>query len=447
MHKTCSKILVFVGAIVLCSMQAWAQPKLNSPYSRVGLGDLVDQHFVHMGGMAGIQAAYHHPNYINLTNPASLGHMNLTAFEVGMDARHSWFSTPQQDAKSWSGNLSYLALAFPIQNSLNQLLERERARLKWGMSLALVPYTNVGYNIESFQFVANRDSAFNTFEGTGGSYRFVWGNGFKYKNLSAGINLSYLFGNLKNETTIIFPQDNYYFFNEIREEFGVQGLIWDGGIQYDIVFQRKKSDGTTEPNGKFITFGLYGNSTNSITTSSTQFIGRRNSNFRAIVDTIQSTDNVKANGKLPARLGIGMHGGKFNKWSAGFSFQRTGWDKYENESKPETLNNTWRFSIGGEIIPDHISYNNYWKRIRYRAGLFAGTDPRLDATGEQINYFGITTGFGMPIILPRQQKSFFNLAFEVGQRGDAEVLRELYTRISVGFTLNDDSWFFKRKFN
>ena len=61
--------------------------------------------------------------------------------------------------------------------------------------------------------------------------------------------------------------------------------------------------------------------------------------------------------------------------------------------------------------------------------------------------YGVTFGMGMPIILPRQGKSFINLGFEVGKQGFADSLEETFFKFNLGFTLNDDTWFFKRKFN
>ena len=54
---------------------------------------------------------------------------------------------------------------------------------------------------------------------------------------------------------------------------------------------------------------------------------------------------------------------------------------------------------------------------------------------------------GLPITLPRQQVSFVNLGFEFGQNGGNTTLTETYGRVTLGFTLNDNSWFYKRKFN
>jgi len=110
------------------------------------------------------------------------------------------------------------------------------------------------------------------------------------------------------------------------------------------------------------------------------------------------------------------------------------------------LEDTRRLAFGMEYIPDLFSYNNYWQRVRYRFGGYYRTDPRT-VNGSQITDVGVTLGFGFPVILPRQQTSFINLALEGGSLGTTSALSELYIRMTLGFTLNDNSWFFKRKIN
>ena len=51
--------------------QQVAEPTYNSPYSILGLGDLMDQPFAANAGMAGLSAAYHDPYHLNPLNPAS----------------------------------------------------------------------------------------------------------------------------------------------------------------------------------------------------------------------------------------------------------------------------------------------------------------------------------------------------------------------------------------
>ena len=103
-------------------------------------------------------------------------------------------------------------------------------------------------------------------------------------------------------------------------------------------------------------------------------------------------------------------------------------------------------AFGLEFIPDVQSYNNNWGRSRYRLGVFHAQDARSN-NGEQLTNFGVTLGVGIPIILPRQTLSFVNLALEAGRFGVADGLKENYVQFHFGFTLNDSSWFFKRKFN
>jgi hypothetical protein len=114
---------------------------------------------------------------------------------------------------------------------------------------------------------------------------------------------------------------------------------------------------------------------------------------------------------------------------------------------PDELKDSYQISFGGELIPEYNSYNSYLKKLRYRVGAFYGTDPRSDGFNKQLTSYGITLGLGLPIILPRQQVSFLDLAFEFGQFGSDQGLQENYINMTIGFTLNDDKWFFKRKFN
>lgn len=85
------------------------------------------------------------------------------------------------------------------------------------------------------------------------------------------------------------------------------------------------------------------------------------------------------------------------------------------------------------------------KRVRYRAGAYYRQDPR-EINGKNLDDIGVTLGFGFPLILPRQQTSFVNAAFEIGKIGTDSPIEETYYKLTVGFTLNDNTWFYKRRF-
>jgi len=430
--------ILFIGMII--SGSAYAQPKVNSPYSRFGLGDVLDQRFAVIQ-TTGFTNAFHDYYHVNLHNPASLGHLTATAFEVGLYLQRSNWETSTDANTSWSGNLSYLSLGFPLNNPINQVLDREVKAFNWGMAFNLQPYTIVGYDIQTIGEIEDIGATTNTFRGTGGTYRFEWGNGFKYKQFSGGFKVGYLFGNITNERNTSFDDLEASFENRLNDNFNVSGFMWRLGAMYDLVLDEE------DPRfKKSLTIGITYNSNQSINTNTSQFYERFNPRYVSPQDTLLNTTGLEGEGTLPAAFGVGVIYGVSNKWKIGVNYDAESWSNYRNDAKPETLSDSWRFSIGGEYIPDYSSYNSFGKKIRYRIGGFIGTDPR-SIDGEQIEQRGITFGMGLPITLPRQQVSFVNLGFEFGQNGGNTTLTETYGRVTLGFTLNDNSWFYKRKFN
>lgn len=437
-------VCLIAGGLLAQSENSTINPKNNSPLSRFGLGDALDQYLAGAAGMGGLSAAYNDPFHLNLLNPASLPYLQTTAFEVGLYTKYAHLTSEENTDDIWSGNLNYIALGFPLLNPINEALDRKRSPWDLGMSLSLAPYTLVGYDIETQQVDPDYGTATNFLKGTGGTYKLGWGGAAKYKGFSVGVNASYLFGKLTNSRRVGFDSLAYAYSTEFLDEIGVSGFVWQIGAQYSYDFKSLNKKGEKEANGRRLTIGLYGNPTNSFNTKSNRFYSRYLS--ESVKDTIVYTDDVKGSGSLPPSFTFGVGYEVANKWRIGSEYSHESWSKYENEAKPEKLSNAWRASIGGEYIPNISSYNNYFDRIRYRAGLFYSTDPRSVA-GDQVNKYGLTFGFGFPLIMPRQQTSFINTGFEIGKFGVADVIQETYYKLTLGFTLNDNSWFFKRKFN
>lgn len=422
------------------------RPKINSPYSRFGLGDLLDLPFASSAGMAGLSAAYQDAFHVNVLNPASLAYLQATAFELGFYARNANLQSETQDPIGvWSGNLNYISLGFPIKNPINKILDRDQTPFGWGMNLALLPYTLVGYNVGNTEIRENLGQVTNTLKGTGGTYRLYWGNGVRYGSLAGGVNIGYQFGKITNSRNVAFDSLSVAYQTELLDEISVSGFIWNVGAQYTIDFKKTNDEGEQVSSGHKIILGAYGNSTSSFTTNSSQFYHRDNFTYGE-VDTIISEVDILQSGTMPSEWTFGLAYERLNKMRLGLEYTTSNWSKYENEAKPEVLADSYRIAFGGEIIPDIISYNNYFRRVRYRFGAFYGTDPRT-IDGAQLKEFGVTLGAGLPIILPRQQTSFVNLALELGRFGIADALRETYFKMTLGFTLNDNTWFFKRKFN
>lgn len=442
MWRFCNRILLAVAACFVVTL-AIAQPKNNSPYSRFGLGDFLNQNFANLRATPGFTHAYNNPYHINLENPASLGFMQVASFDFGLFGRNSNWETAEGSNKNWSGNLSHIALGFTVNNPVNDLLEREKRDFSWGMSFALVPYSLVGFTVQTTNDLEDIGSVITEFRGEGGTNRVVWANGFRYKQFAAGFNLGYVFGKIENSTSVIFEDLTAGFQNSLIDDFSINGFTWRLGAQYNWVFNQgdiKKL--------KVLTVGVTADSESSLNTNSAQFFTRLNPASAGLfsVDTLVNTSNVDGSATLPSRLGIGAVLSSAAKYKVGVGFDVANWSSYRNDARPETFEDSWRASFGAEFIPNYASYNKFLARVRYRIGGFAGKDPRI-IDGEQLEEFGITFGLGLPITLPRKQVSFINLSVELGRRGGNTSLRETYGEFTVGFTLNDNSWFIKRKFN
>ncbi len=421
-----------------------AQPKDNAPYSRFGLGEPVNQS-LSAAGFGGLTATYADPLHVNLENPASFGWLNTATFEAGLFAEHSNLKFRDQSASAWTGNLSHLALAFPMRNRLNDVMQKKERSFFWGMNLALLPNTVVGYDIQTEVFQPDVDTTINIFQGTGGTNKFVWGNGVRYKNFSAGLNLSYVFGQLESERIVRFPKLSSSYSNKFQDNISIRGLQWSLGVQYRYNFDKQKENQGAGYIGKSLIIGAYGNSPTNFNTRSTVYrIGEYLTANETILaaDTLFSEIDREGKGKMPAEFTFGLMFQDLGKFRLGAEYQFQGWSNYENDAKPESLVNSRRIALGVEYIPDVSSYNNYIKRIRYRAGIYHRTDPRL----EDLTQYAVTLGLGLPLVLPRQQTSFVNVAFEFGQYNTSDAIKETFVKIALGFTLNDGSWFFKRRF-
>ena len=435
--------------LVLClcaSGSVFAQAGDNSPYSRFGLGDLVPEQYAPAVGMGGLSAAYQPLIGLNLVNPAAYGSLRVASFQVGASGGRTTLTDARgQEGTIYGGNLNSLALGFPLRNPNNEIFDGQRKPLSLGMVFSLAPYSRSNYDITAADQSPSGENISRRFIGSGSTYRLQTGLGGKYKNWSGGFNLGYFFGNLDNEREIRLDENlgnasNGFF----EDDISLSGLHYRLGAQYRLYL------GDPDPNAKVgeesrresLIFGLYGNGSTSFNATTTQvYTGASGSG----IDTVRNTSNAALDGQLPGTVGIGVHYERLNKLRLGLEYVRSGWQDYLNEAKPETLKNSYRLALGVEYIPDLASYNRYRDRIHYRAGAYYGTDPRGGNT--ELTDLGISIGIGLPIVRRNQATSFVDLALELGQFGNEELLQTNYIRLSVGFSLNDNSWFLNRKFN
>ncbi len=439
----------FAAILCLVSCAAMAQPKLNSPYTRYGLGNLTPRYLAVNAGQGGLTTAFSDPYHLNLANPAALSALRSTALETGLFAQNSQFKSDNSSLNTWSGNLSYFALGFTLRNPINDALDRNRSKWRHGMAFSLSPYSNVGYDIQSRDTLPLAGDVRSRFQGSGGTYRLAGHWGGRYKNTSMGATIGWMFGSSRYENTTSFVDSLPTFENNFYDRYSVGGFIWNLGVQHDIVLARSEND--KEINTKWITLGA-------------TFEGKHRLNAEADAVRLRSRGQLVTTGQyidpdtfliqeganrkvvLPSNFSLGIEYVKADRFKVGAQATIENWGKdYENTVRPEVLNNTVSFAAGMEIIPDYASYNRYMRRVRYRFGGYYRQDPRT-VLGKDLSETGLTLGMGFPLVLPRQQTSFINLGIEAGRFGSNSTISETFVRMTLGFTFNDNSWFFKRRF-
>jgi hypothetical protein len=428
------------------------RPKLNSPLSRIGLGNPVDQFFAAQGGMGGMESTYQNAFHLNIENPATLASLQSTSFEVGGFGRSAKLTDSNGSANTWQGHMRYLSLGFPLRNPISLNLERQQNIWNAGMAFTLRPTNNVGYDLEVREDSDEFGRTSNTLKGTGGTYRFTWSTAFRWKALSAGLNVNYNFGKITNSRVVTFEDITESLASELVEDLSVSGTNLGYGLMYTHNFKSENDNGELLPNGKRIIVGLNGNLGRDINTDASRLFRRFSPNNQLFVrDTLVSETGQKGILTLPATYSVGIAYEEVNRLFLGVEYGNRAFSDYRNDLQPDELVDANRLAFGIQYIPNANSYNKFAQRIRYRAGIRIEQDGRTlqstDGANVQARRNAITLGLGLPFRLPRQQISFVDLAVEFGKFGVPDILDENYVQFTMGFSLNDNSWFFKRKLN
>jgi len=435
-------LLLLAGMCTQASAQEVPLPRFNSPFSRFGVGDLVPFSYSAQLGMGGIGQAYSDPHVASPTNPAALAALRYTSFQVGVGLDRSVLSDGALENSNTNGNLQYLSLAFPLQNTLNTVLDGRDHKVRNAMLLALAPYSNVGYNVELTRQVPGLGEVVNRFRGSGGYYRLQWGNAVEVKEkFRAGLNLSYVFGRTNNQQQILARSiDSTTLGASLltdTDALRARGIELQAGAQYDFVLKT-----IDERPQQVLTIGGSVTLGSELNGDASRLITTRNVFNR--LDTVSFESNAAQEVQLPTRIGAGIFWRNRNKLSLGADVTRVAWSNFSNSLREgDDLRDVTRYSIGGEWIPNNQAFGKYWNLVQYRFGAYANQDPRPGVNPE----YGVTFGLGLPVVRPREETSYVNLALNAGRFGSEGDITQRYVRLVVGFTLTDNTWFYKRRFN
>ena len=406
-------------SLLMCG-GAWAQNNTNSPYTRYGLGQLADYGSANSRAMGGVAFALRDRFHINSANPASYTAVDSLTFIFDGGV------TLQKD------NLSNGTIKMNANNSSFDYISMQFRAVPWaGISLGLLPFSNVGYQFgTTMDDEVNADNANTvTYQGEGGLHRIYLGAGFKiFKNLSVGANISYLWGQISRTTSESFASNSAILPFSRAVDVDIKSYLIDLGVQYTHQFS-KKHQATV---GVVFTPGHDLNNTTTITTQT----GNSSLGY-----TINTRDTVATFG-IPTTLGFGVayqYDGRLTV-SADLLLQQ--WSNSSYMSNEEAYCNRTKIALGAEYFPNPLG-RSYLLHVKYRIGAFY-SNPYYRVQGVRgADEYGFTAGFGLPI--PRT-RSYVNLSaqFVRTEGKQANFLNENSFRLCVGVTFNE-RWFFKRK--
>ncbi|MFZ9661401.1 MAG: hypothetical protein ACO29O_05930 [Chitinophagaceae bacterium] len=417
------------GLICFSLLISSAMGQENSPFSRFGLGDLLQSSNVYNRGMGGLTIAQQDVQSVNFINPASYSRLKVTTYDVGIEYLSRSLKPLNSTDKFNSANLipTYLNIAFPLSKKKNI-----------GMNIGLRPMTRIQYDVFSKSKQGDLDTLFTQYAGTGGSYQSFMGFGYGTKNFSIGVNGGYLFGNKQFATKRTLLSDSVTYQRALfADSVRYGGLFAEFGIMYNIPLGKTMSLKLGATYHLQHTMNAYRNLTRETYQNGTKGLVQIDSVYRMI--------DQKGTINAPSSYGIGVMLEKENKWKAGVEYNSTQWSQYRYYNTTDAVQDNWTMRLGTEVVPD-IKSTNYWSRVSYRAGYYFGND-YVNVAGN-LKTAAFTFGAGLPMRRNFYTNQFttINVAIEIGNRGTkVNAYRETFFRFAVGMNLSD-IWFTKRKY-
>ncbi len=434
----------------------YGQADLTSPYSLFGPGLPFQRQTVSQAGVGGSGIALFDSYKMNLGNPATVALHYEPIFETSGKSTISTYNTNAGSFDNKSFILNNLSLSFPIKRGI------------WGLSIGLVPYSVVGYSVQSNITDEEVSSGYNLeYSGDGGisqgylgmGYR-IWSHTDTLGNLSAlslGGTLNFNFGTIDSNRKVDFPDDINALGINIQETVLVRDVSFDLGVHFQKNILRH-----THQSGRYmkLMLGAVYTMGNDLKADRSEFAYSFRDDFGLVPrDTIINTEAERGRIHMPQRLsfGVGLDYVTAQKARYRFSadYAQEAWSDYTVSYQDDALdfdfNDASRLSAGIEYTP-MMGSRKYFKVVEYRAGVYYDKS-NLNLEGEDIVDRGMSFGLTMPINHRRAiSRSSVSISTQYGQSGTTNkgLIEEDYWRIYIGFSFTPhvrNRWFIKPKYD
>ncbi len=420
------------SCLILCVLgtgvaSAQNSNKENAPYSRYGIGEIVNSSNTLLRGMGYTSVAYSSTTAVNPDNPATYAGLKLTTYEAGLTGSTRTITADGKNYTSGSASLAYLSVGIPVGKHT-------------GFAFGLRPQSKVYYH-NADTVLSNPSQPWmykhsEDYSGEGGlNYAYVGAAG-KYGGFSLGFNFGYMFGTIRNSSSLVNIDTVHAVNADFTRYTRIGGIYWQGGAQYEAQLSKKiklRLGATAQ-----LSQTLHGYR-DEYATSYVVYDGATQS------DTASTSLDAAGKIVLPLTYSLGANVSG-DRWSVGVQYTNTAWNQYRNYGLADSTiaDHTTRYSIGGEYTPNPSSLYKYLPRVTYRLGFYYGTD-YVHLKNTELNYYAVTAGASLPF---RRSTDRIHLAFEYGTRGTVSnnLIKENFFRFTLGISLND-KWFIKRRYD
>ena len=408
----------------------------NSPYSRYGFGLLSDRAQGFNKGMSGLSYGMSDGKELNFKNPASYSSIDSLSFlfDVGISLQKANLQQGHNKINANNSSLDYVSMGF-------------RASRNLGISLGMMPFSTIGYNIsdtENMDLSTGQIAKTESNVGDGGLHEVYGGIGWRpFDPIAIGMNVGYLWGSMKHTVMASFS-DASIASRRRQYEADISTFKINFGAQYTQILDKKNS----------LTLGLTYDVGHNIGSDGHYY------DQKVVSGSISSGDTLTARNafQLPHTFGAGIVWNHDERLRAGFDYSFQKWSNIKSPSvvtlpdgnqayqaKRGDYTDMHQFTVGMEYQhnPNGIRWSDF---IHYRAGFsFSTPYAKIDGKNGPRSY-SASLGVGLPIINRWNNRSLVNISaqYERVEPQFSGMITENYFRISIGLSFNE-RWFMKWK--
>lgn len=420
------RLFLLVVIITLGCFCSFGQNNIGTPYSYYGLG-LMPENTGPYAAMGGVAAAMRDNDNINYLNPAAYTALdsNRFYFQLAMNGEYTWISTHQEISNYRVMQNAYLNMGMRIRRNLY-------------LSFGFTEKSDIGYNINYSEMITGSISNITfaqSLQGLGGLNDIYGGLGWKYKNLSLGINFSFIFGKIEKQQTLMANMESSYYVRT-SEKVRVHDMIFNPGIQYDLKLSPRSN----------VILGA------SMNFSQRLWAKQEFQSYKVNIGSSSTSimdDETLERGYIvyPFRIngGFNFHHKDRLQVAGDYTFHKL--SAYEAFKENQGMENYHKAALGFALTPDRTG-RLFRQRMTYMAGAYF-VDPGIRIRGFHADTYGLTIGTQMPFLLPNiGNELLLGVALDVGMRGSERngLVMERYIKLRVNIAFKE-FWFLKRKIN